>query len=162
MRVARFGIIVVAFAVGWSTLIVWRLLSSQPVPIARSAPPVPDLARVKSDLCRLAHIERVHFTTTGRYGDQRELHSDGNLGMPTSPWPYLYYVSVPRPDRFLINAIPFHAERTRLTIFSVDSNLNLCSMSPNMPNAVWKLDAPLQEWGDPVPDYDCEPCPAGP
>ena len=160
MRIARFGIVVLAFAMGWSTFLAWRLLHPPAVSIIRPEPRPANLDSVKSDLCRLGHTERRYYSATGHYAGPYELPSDGDFAMPRERWPYFYQIYVPRiPDRFVVAAIPVRSVDRRLTVLTLDHSLNVCILSPNMPNAVWRLDAPPQTLSEVNPDYDCEPCP---
>jgi len=160
MRIARFGIVVLAFALGWSTFLAWRLLNPPVVTIIRPEPRPADLDSVKADLCRLGRSERKYYGATGHYADRFELPRDGDLALPRERWPYIYNISVPAPDRFIVEAIPFRSVSRRLTVLTMDHSLKVCYLSPNMPDGGWKLDSPPQEWGETEPDYDCEPCPA--
>jgi hypothetical protein len=159
MRIARFGIVVLAFALGFSTFLAWRLLHPPVVTVIRREPAPAELETVKSDLCRLGRSERKYFEATGHYAEQYELRSNGDVTLPQERWPYLYHISVPVPDRFVIEAIPFRAVARQVTVLTVDHSLHVCSMSPNMTGGGWKLDAPPRGWGEGEPDYDCEPCP---
>src|SRR5215469_13952901 len=95
MRIARFGIVVLAFALGFATFLAWRLLHPPIVSIARPEPRPADLNSVKSDLCRLGHSERRYYGATGHYADQFELPRSGDFAVPRERWPYIYHVSVP-------------------------------------------------------------------
>lgn len=159
MRFARYGVVAFGFAVGLSTLMVWRVLFPPPVRLLRHEPHPANVETVKSDLCRLGHSERKYFNATGHYAGRFELPSNGDFAVPRERWPYFYQISVPVPDRFVVEAIPVRSVDRRLTVLTLDHSLKVCMLSPNMPNPVSRLDAPGQTWNEAEPDYDCEPCP---
>lgn len=160
MRIARFGIVALGFAAGLCTLMAWWLLFPPPVRLVRHEPRPADIETVKSDLCRLGQSERRYFNATGHYASRYELPSNGDFAAPRQRWPYFYQISVPVPDRFVVEAIPVRSVDRRLTVLTLDHSFRICMLSPNMPNAGWKPDVPAQAWGEGEPDHDCEPCPA--
>lgn len=160
MRIARFGIVALGFAVGLCTLMAWWLLIPPPVRLPRHEPRPASIETVKSDLCRVGRSERKYFSATGHYANRYELPSNGDFAVPRQRWPYFYQISVPVPDRFVVEAIPVRSVNRRLTVLSLDHSLRVCVLSPNMPDAGGKLDELPRTWNDAEPDYGCEPCPA--
>jgi hypothetical protein len=152
MWIARYGIIVFAFAIGLSALMAWRVLLAPPVRLPRHEPGLANVQKVKADLCRLGHSERRYFNATGHYAGRYELPSNGDFAVPRERWPYFYQIYVQVPDRFVVAAIPFRAVDRKLTVLTVDHSLRICALSPN----VSSVDDEPQNWDA---SYSCEPCP---
>ena len=155
MRIARYGIVAFAFAIGISALMAWRVLFTPPVRLLRYEPRLANVQSVKSDLCRLGHSERRYFNATGHYAGRYELPSNGDFAVPRQRWPYFYQIYVRVPDRFVVAAIPFRAVDRRLTVLTVDHSMKVCALSPN----VSSVDGQPQDWGEAEASYSCEPCP---
>src|SRR5512143_3567229 len=162
MRIARFGIVALAFALGYSSFLAWRLLYPPVVTISRVDPRPADIQSVKSDLCRLGHSERKYLNATGHYAGPYELASNGEFSMPQERWPYLYYISVPVPDRCVVVAIPFRTLGRRLPVLTMSHTLKVCQLSPNAPNVAWNPETRSHDSSDIETDFDCEPCPPVP
>ncbi len=158
MRIARYGIVVFAFAIGISALMAWRVLFPPPVRLLRHEPRLANVQNVKSDLCRLGHSERRYFNATGHYAGRYELPSNGDFAVPRERWPYFYQIYVQVPDRFVGAAIPVRAVNRKLTVLTVDHSMRVCALSPNVSNTEGNFD-PTQDWGE-GNSYSCEPCPA--
>jgi hypothetical protein len=156
MRLARYGIVVFAFAIGISTLLAWRVLFPPPVRLLRREPHPANVETVKSDLCRFGRAERKYFNATGHYAGRYELPSNGDFAAPRERWPYFYQISVPMADRFVVEAIPVRAVGRRLTVLTVDHSMRVCALSPN----VTSVHDERQDWGEAEASYSCEPCPA--
>lgn len=156
MRIARYGIVVFAFAMGISALMAWRMLFAPPVRLLRREPRPANVQKVKADLCRLGESERRYFNATGHYAGRYELPSNGDFAMPRERWPYFYQIYVQVPDRFVGAAIPFRAVDRRLTVLTVDHSMRVCALSPNVSSAGDEL----QDWSEGEASYSCEPCPA--
>lgn len=159
MRIARFGIVVLGFALGFSTLLAWRILHPPVVSIQRREPRPADLKSVKADLCRLGHSERKYYRATGHYADQFELPRDGDFAGARERWPYVYHISVPAPDRFIVEAIPFRSVSRRVTVLTMDHSMKVCYLSPSVPEGGWNAGSGAQETDDAEADINCEPCP---
>ncbi len=156
MRIARYGIVAFALAIGLSALVAWRVLFASPVRLLRHEPRLANVQTVKSDLCRLGHSERRYFNATGHYAGKYELPSNGEFAVPRERWPYFYQIYVQVPDRFVGAAIPFRAVNRRLTVLTVDHSMKVCTLSPKVSN----VDGQPESWSEEAADYNCEPCPA--
>jgi hypothetical protein len=123
----------------------WRLLHVPTPTLAQPTRYAVDIKAVKSDLCRLARSERAFFASIGHYASPNELRSNGDLTLPLAGrGPYLYRISVPVPEGFVIVA----SSQEQLTALSIDASLKVCIL--RLPRTA--LDSPLN------PMFDCEEC----
>lgn len=160
MRPPRFGVVALVLVFGYCAAIALRTFYRTPVPpLVKSARAVTndDIAIAKRDLCRLARAEHAFYAATGHYADDFELHANSDTTLPPrESIPYLYFIRVPVPERFVIVAHAYGPLQQHPPALVVDDRLQLCVVRSDLPNLRWQLDHPPQRWGH--TSYDCRQC----
>ena len=162
MRVRYLSLVTLLLAFAACGFAFWWVLGRLTPALPNVARPAAEPDAVRRDLCQLARAESAFFRGTSHYASEVELRSTADASLPaTGRWPYEYAIYVPVPDQFVILAIAqkrLEKQPPALVIYPAPQP-QVCSLTSELPQFVWKSDSTPQNWGDNV-TYDCENCPS--